>query len=301
MKSDNISTVLDTVRTLFSKHNIESADLDAQIIIEYVLEKERVFLLSHPDTPVSSEDCLRIDSLAARRAAGEPVAYLTGHKEFYGYDFIVDNNVLIPRPETEYLVEKGLEFLAARSNKNNVILDMGTGSGCIAISLAKSLRLSATPPLRHLFCATDISEKALENAKKNAKNNLTIEQLSNLHFLRSDLFSSTKLPNKFDLILANLPYVPKVRAEDLGLRSEDERATDFEPQSAIFAEDNGAAIIKEFLKQGESRLEKNGTILLELDPRNSLEIEQFAKKLYPDRKISLVKDYAGHDRYLEIK
>ena len=122
MKSDNISTVLDTVRTLFSKHNIESAELDAQIIIEYVLEKDRVFLLSHPDAPVSSEDCLRIDSLAARRAAGEPIAYLTGHKEFYGYDFQVDKNVLIPRPETEYLVEKGLEFLAARSNKNNCLL-----------------------------------------------------------------------------------------------------------------------------------------------------------------------------------
>jgi len=297
MKSKTISTIIHCTRELFSTNNIESADLDAQIIITHVLRKDRIFLLSHPDTPVSEEECLEIDSLAKRRISGEPIAYLTGKKEFYGYDFFVDRNVLIPRPETEYLIEKGIEFLKFRNSKiaksQNVVLDLGTGSGCIIVSLAKSLRHSGTLPRRPLFYATDISEKALEVAKKNAENNLTIEQLSNLRFLQSDLFSNPLLPDKFDLILANLPYVPHNAEEQENLK--------FEPKSAIFADDNGSSIIKEFLKQAKSRLNENGLTLVELDPRNALEIKNFAEKLYLNRTIKLTKDYAGHDRYLEIK
>jgi len=347
MKSNTICTVLDNVRKLFAKHNIESAVLDAQIIIEHVLEKDRVFLLSHPDTPVSNKDCLRIDSLAARRAVGEPIAYLTGKKEFYGYDFFVNKNVLIPRPETEHLVESATKYLNLRIKNSLKIIDIGTGSGCIVVSLIKSLSHSASQPLRHLFYATEISAEALEVAKMNSAHLLfdSVKQVENagnefstssnnkslichseepknlrrsfadtqddnsetqddkrtVHFLESDLFLNPELPEKFDLILANLPYVPKVRTEDLGLRTQEEKATDFEPQSAIFAEDNGASIIKNFLEQGESKLDKNGMMILELDPRNAKEIENFAKETYPNRKVKLTKDYAGHDRYLEIK
>jgi release factor glutamine methyltransferase len=291
MKSNKISTVLHRTRELFSTNNIESASLDAQIILEHVLGKDRAFLLSHPETPVSREECLEIDSLTTRRVSGEPIAYLTGKKEFYGYDFIVNRNVLIPRPETDYLIENALEYLKLENDKiiksQNVILDLGTGSGCVAISLALELAKKYDDS-KYDIVATDISAEALEVAERNAK----VHKV-NVNFLESDLLSNPLLPDKFDLILANLPYVPN--------NSEEQEKLRFEPQSAIFAEDNGSSIIKEFLEQAKSRLNDSGLILVELDPRNAVEIQNFAEDLYQNRKIKLTKDLAGHDRYLEIK
>ncbi|MEI7791921.1 MAG: peptide chain release factor N(5)-glutamine methyltransferase [Candidatus Berkelbacteria bacterium] len=290
MKSKTICTILHCTRELFSTNNIESADLDAQIIIAHVLDKDRVFLFSHPNTPVSKEECLEIDSLAKRRVSGEPVAYLTGKKEFYGYDFFVNKNVLVPRPETEHLVERGLEFLKFRNSKiaksQNVVLDLGTGSGCIAISLA--LELTKKSSLKCEFYATDINSEALKIAKKNAKAYET-----DVNFLESDLFSNPLLPDEFDLILTNLPYVPHNVKEEENLK--------FEPKNAIFAKDNGSSIINEFLIQAKSRLNNDGLIIIELDPRNAKQIESFARETYQRKKIELIKDYAGHDRYLEIK
>lgn len=302
MKSNTIGVALNSTRELFLTNHIESAALDAQMILEYVLGKDRAFLLSHPELAIDEKERLQIDSLAARRVSGEPIAYLTGEKEFYGYNFHVDKNVLIPRPETEYLVESATKFLNSRiknslkiKNSKLKIIDMGTGSGCIAVSIALELHKLHELNNCEIF-ATDINKEALEAARRNEN-----EHQVNVNFLESDLFANSELPDKFDLILANLPYVPKVSAEDLGLRNWNEKATDFEPQSAIFAEDNGAAIIKEFLKQARSKLNDNGLIIIELDPRNAKKIELFAREQYQNHEIKLTKDYAGHDRYLEIK
>jgi len=134
------------------------------------------------------------------------------------------------------------------------------------------------------------SVKQVENANgefSTSSNNTT------LNFLQSDLFSSKKLPEKFDLILANLPYVPHNIYEQENLK--------FEPQSAIFADDNGSLIINEFLGQAKSRLSDDGLIMIELDPRNAKQIELVAREHYQNHEIQLVKDFAGHDRYLEIK
>lgn len=289
-----------------------SPDLDAQVIIADVLKKDKTFLPSHPEYQPSPVESAKIIRLLKRRQNGEPIAYITGHKEFYGLDFVVNKNVLIPRPETENLLEEALEILKFENDKmiklQNNVLDMGTGSGCIIISLAKYLStfyfLHSTK-----FYACDISKSALKVAKKNA-NRLLFEgkarelnsdkssrfRSNNIRFYHSNLFSNKMMPKKYDLIIANLPYVPK-KVESRKLKVE---SIDFEPQSAIFASDNGTATIKRFLDHSGEHLNKNGLILIELDPRNAIDLESYAKNLFPTAKIELKRDLAGMNRYLNI-
>ena len=185
---------------------------------------------------------------------------------------------------------------------------MGTGSGCLIISLAKELSNLSVLSSQFCFFASDISIKTLNVAKKNAKKilfeeenrelkNFSLCSNNNIKFFHSDLFSNRKLHKKFDVIIANLPYVPKeqissLRSQDLGIAHE--------PQSAIFADDNGTAIIIKFLEQSKKYLSKNGLILIELDPRNAIKLELFARKYYPKAKIQLERDLAGLLRYLII-
>jgi len=281
---------------------IKTAELDTKVLLKFVLENDETFLLMHPEMPLTNYQLEKLNKLVKKRLNNEPIAYLTGHKEFFGHDFLVNKNVLIPRPESEFLVEKSLEYLKLKiENCKLKILDMGTGSGCIIISLAleleKQLNNGTIEQLR--FFASDISKSALNVAKRNAKkllSNSTIQQYNNLRFYRSDLFSNHLLHKKYDLIIANLPYVP---SRDLGLGTCD--SIKFEPQDAIFANDNGSAIIKKFLIESKKYLNYDGVILLELDPRNADQIHNFAKKNFPAAIVKLKKDLAGLSRYLEIK
>jgi len=279
----------------------ETPELDARILITSVLKVDQTFLLSHPEFKPGESQKRKILDLVNKRSKSVPIAYLIGHKEFFGYDFLVDRRVLIPRPESEFLVEKALERIsnlearilndeAKIPNTQFKILDLGTGSGCIIISLIKPLPISY--PLLHTFYATDISKPALTVAKKNANfYGLT----KKIKFFHSNLFSNPRLPKKLDLIIANLPYVPKTRNKNNGLRTKD---IDFEPQDAIFADDNGSEVIKNFLIQVKDRINKNGLILIELDPRNAIEIKEAAENHFPSAQIELKKDLANFDRYL---
>lgn len=263
---------------------IKSAEIDAGILIEFVSKKSPEFLLTHPEFLLKSREVKKILNLVALRKTGTPIAYLTNKKEFFGFDFYVDERVLIPRPETEILVEKGLKFLKKLNTKTKTeslnVLDVGTGSGCIIISLATNCQLPTT-----IFTASDISSQALKVAKKNAK-----KHKAKIKFIKSDLFEN--IPKKYyDIILANLPYVPLGGSNDKEIK--------FEPQKAIFAEDNGSKIIKKFLIESKKYLRENGKIFIELDPRNANDILKFAKKVY--KKSSLEKDYSGLNRYLTIQ
>ncbi len=313
----NISHFYKKIVSEFASAGSPSPELDANVLIENVIGKDRTFLFSHPLEPLTNAQYYKLRRFVNRRKKGEPIAYITGHKEFYGLDFAVNKNVLIPRPETEFLVAKALEFLKRKSdelkNRKINILDIGTGSGCIIISIIKSFSALAFPPYARFFAA-DISRKALIIAKKNTKRllfdvgdqNLSSSYRSNnkIKFIDSDLFSNRLLRKKpaspaggFDIIIANLPYVPD-QTENRRLKFEN---IYFEPPSAIFAPDNGARTIKRFIDQSKSYINKNSLILIELDPRNAVGLEKYARKTYREAKIELKKDLAGLDRYLIIE
>lgn len=264
------------------KSGIKSAEIDTQILLEFVTKKSREFLLSHPEYELSAKEYESILKLVDRRKSIYPMAYITGQKEFFGIDFEVTPDVLIPRPETELLVENALDFLKARSCKPTAVLDIGTGSGNIIISIAKanSLKLTANS-----YFASDISVNALKVAKKNAKKHSVEKQIE---FIQSDLFENIK--GKFDLIIANLPYVP--------IDGSDDKEIKFEPQSAIFSKDNGTEIIKKFLDQTQDHINKEGLILVEVDPRNAIELKNYAIKLY--KSVELKKDFSGIYRVITI-
>lgn len=281
-KKMNIKSILQYSISRLQQAGIPTPELDATILVSFALKKDKGFLLTHPEYKLKIWPIFEINKLVNRRKKYEPIAYIIGKKEFFGHDFLVDKNTLIPRPETEFLVEAAVDTFGSLKT----VLDLGTGSGCIIISLIKALPSDYVQSSR--FYATDVSAQALKIAKTNAKTHGIENKIT---FLQSDLLQDEKLPEKFDLILANLPYVPVDGAE---------RGTEFEPRNAIFAEDNGTAVIKKFLSQAQNRLNKNGLILIELDPRNANEITQFAKNIFPTAKIELEKDLAQKDRYLRI-
>ena len=167
--------------------------LDAELILAHILGVERTFLHAHPDYGLKTDQEEQASQALRRRATGEPLAYITGAKDFYGRQFIVSRDVLIPRPETEALIE------VARRLARASILDVGTGSGCIAITLAKEL-----PGVR--VTAVDISDKALGIARENA-----LKHQAKVDFRHSDLLSGLDNAEKYALIVANLPYVDRKR------------------------------------------------------------------------------------------
>jgi len=315
-----IKTILSRATAELIRCGSDSARLDTKVLFEAAAQQDPTFLFSHPEAPMTNAAYQRFRRMIRRRKTGEPVAYILGHKEFYGNNFIVNKNVLVPRPETELLVDEALKIINnctqspkakfAKSEHKEIepcknlksrikVLDTGTGSGNIIISLAKELENkplnSLTNPQADLY-ATDISTKTLGVAKKNAALHGVKGQI---RFYCSDLLANQLLPKRFDLIIANLPYVPKeVKTQKSGSEMKD--GVDFEPDQAVFAEDNGTAIIKKFLNGAKDRLSPNGAILLELDPRNASDLEQYARKSFPTANIKLSKDLAGLDRILTI-
>ncbi len=258
---------LDKTTQYLRNADIHSARLDAEILLAHVLGVERTWLVAHGDEELESEQAKAFELLVKRRLAREPVAYLVGHKEFYGRDFIVTPDVLIPRPETEDLVDLTLESLHALQ-KNGVslrIIDVGTGSGCVGITLKlEQPELSVT--------LSDISPAALDIARQNAeKHNAKVE------FVHSDLLSSyAKIQNPkskiyFDLITANLPYV------DYAWQRSPE--TDHEPALALFAAHGGLELINKLIEQSTKVLTPNGYLLLEADPEQHASIIGFAENL----------------------
>lgn len=270
------------------KAGIKTFNLDVQILLEEIIAKDRAFTYSHPDFLITNTEYARFRRYIRRRKTGEPIAYILGHKEFYDLDFLVNKNVLIPRPETEQLVEWGIKYIKKQSTPSGeavTVLDIGTGSGCIVIALSVNSQLL---PVKYM--ATDISQKALAVAKKNVKK----INAQNITFLKSNLFYNPRLKSKvFDLIIANLPYVPYSTKID--------KSISLEPSDAIFANNNGTSIIKKFLDQAKDCIKKDGLILLELDPRNAMAIKNYAENYFPKAEIDLKKDLAGLNRYILIK
>lgn len=186
----------------------ETPRLDAEILLSHTLNKSREDILTHPEIKLDVNQIKAYKKLLVRRQTGEPIAYLVGYKFFYGLKFKVNHHTLIPRPETELMVEQALKNIVCDTDcqtKNTIILDVGTGSGAIIISLFKQLTIN-NKKLRIDFFATDISDNALRIAKQNAKNN----RIKSIAFLKSDLLNHRKIKRLFQqekplVILANLP------------------------------------------------------------------------------------------------
>lgn len=236
-----------------SAADIDSAQLDAQLLLSAVLYKPREYLLAHGERELSDTEVAQANKWLGRRINREPVAYILGHKEFYGRDFMVSPNVLIPRPESESIIEMLKEL------KPETIIDIGTGSGCLAISAKLEL------PDSHVI-ATDISEDALQMARQNA-NSLNAE----ITFVVSDLLSGIKTVTSAQpvTIIANLPYVDK------SWKASPE--TKFEPSQALFADDDGLHLIKKLILQASRKLRPGDNLVLEADKRQHKQMTKYTE------------------------
>ncbi len=283
--------------------NIPSAHLDAEVLLCYLLNVTKVTEVTNVTKEwIYANSAYRLPSTAYRkykkiiekRARYEPVAYITSKKEFYGLDFYVNNSLLIPRPETELLVEEVLK--AIRDMRYEIrfnIVDVGTGSGCIAISLAKKLAISNK---QLTIYATDISKKALEVAKLNAKKHNVQNRIT---FLQGDLLipvTSDKIQEtRIDIIVANLPYVKDQEMEKLpnGIKK-------YEPKTALYGGKEGLDYYKKLLYQIRKYLNKKVKIFLEISPYQTDLVKIIAKKYFPQGKIEIKKDYSRLDRIVLI-
>ncbi len=243
--------------TILSEKGSETPRLDAELLMCHLLKWEnRVKIYTEHNRPISPKEVENYRQLIIRRAKGEPVAYITGKKEFFGFSFKVTKNVLIPRPETELLVEKTVSLIKKSNRQHPLkIADVGTGSGCIIITIGK---LSQRPA--KLF-ATDISEKALTIARENAKiHNIDIS------FIKTDLL--TDLEENFSLIVSNPPYIPfKDERVDLNV-------TKYEPKTALYGGKKGTEIIEKLIKQSFKRLVEDGYLLIEIGDGQAQQVKE---------------------------
>lgn len=293
-----------TVKHLLTSVIIDQLDPhEAELLLAHTLGKPREFIVAHPEAKVGLFDYWKFKRLIHKRKKGVPIAYLTGYKEFYGLDFVVNRHVLIPRPETETLVDEIINHKSEIINQHTVFIDVGTGSGCIAIAVAKTIgKIKRLEDYK--IMGIDTSAKALKVARKNAeKHDVEIE------FLHGNLLDpflnnrTTRLParqveqlnNRTIFITANLPYLTDAQYHD-------EPTIQHEPKSALVAHDHGLSLYRELLQQifelASKKILKycNIIILFEIDPSQSQQITALIYRLFPSAKVEIKKDLAGRDR-----
>jgi release factor glutamine methyltransferase len=259
----------------------DTPGLDAQVLLAHVLKQPRTWILAHPQFELTPEQRREIEASIKRLLDGEPLPYVLGHWEFYGLDFIVTPDVLIPRPETELLVETAQKWLESNPAPRRAA-DIGTGCGCIAISMAVH-----TPDLHIL--ATDISAAALQVAQRNA---IKHQVDSSISFAQCDLFP----PNRqtFDLICANLPYIPSEILKNLSVYQS-------EPSLALEGGPQGLTPIRRLLQNAAERLTGGGLMLLEIEASQGEPAAAEARANLPSASIEVLADLAGRDRLLKIE
>lgn len=261
---------------------------DVQVLLGHVLDVERASLYAHPERRLTSEHEQHFFGLIERRKQSEPVAYLIGHQEFYSLDFLVDKRVLIPRPETELLVERALNIIGEmfKLGRQPIVADIGTGSGAIPITLAVQ-----EPRLSYLY-ASDISVDALALARLNCQRHCVEQRVRLLH---GDLLAP--LPEPVDLLTANLPYVG---TDEMHLLPPDVR--EHEPHLALFSGHQGLDLLHRFLVEAQQpgKLQPDAVLLLEIGYQQRETLTHLLQELWPQASATFEKDYAGHDRLLRI-
>ncbi len=286
MNMPQVSALLAQVVSQLSSVS-NTPELDARVLLAQILDKPRTWLTAHPETPLTRSQLTTVEKAVSRLEAGEPLPYVLGHWEFFGLDLEISADVLIPRPETELMVERAIAWLMA-TRERRTIADVGTGSGCIAIAIAKSI------PNAKLM-ATDISRPALEVARRNARRHNVAGRID---FIQCDLLPPhppDPLPTDlhFDLICANLPYIPTRTLQGLDVYGR-------EPTLALDGGADGLDIIRRLLRIAPEWLAPGGMILLEIEASQGMSAVSLAYDVFDKVEIRLHQDLAGHDRLLEI-
>jgi release factor glutamine methyltransferase len=283
-----------TIGEIINKYKGNLDYLDIEILIAHSLDKTREFVLTYPDQAITKLQETKIKKCIARRSTGEPIAYIIGHKEFYGLDFIVNKYTLVPRPETELMVELAVQNVECEM-QDATIIDIGTGSGCIIISIANKLKKNTK------YYASDISEEALKIAKKNAAANGVGEKIKFLHGnLLEPLLKAKKLMSKKLFITANLPYLSK---EIYATAPIDVKK--FEPKSALYSGQAGLAHYHELLLQIKKMIsvapcELQVTGFFEISPEQKTLVTKLIKNIFSNAKIEFKKDLANKWRICKI-
>ena len=240
----NLDNTINKASQILKNHNIHSHELDAQIILSNIMGVKRESLIANNEINISKKIMEKYDSAIKRRIKKEPVAYIIGKKEFWSEDFMVNHGTLIPRPETELLIYKIINFF---KNKKINILDIGTGSGCILLSILKELNFSRG-------IGIDISAKAIQMAKVNSKN-LNLFYRSKFKVIDLNKFNI----GKYDLIVSNPPYIP---SRDIKNLSKD--ITNYEPLTALNGGSDGLDLIKKVIYKSNHLLKREGLLALEI-------------------------------------
>ncbi len=276
----NCRQALARVRNTLADDNIEDASLEGEIILRHVLGISRAQLYADLDIDLSPGQEKSLNQLLERRRHGEPSAYITGHREFFGLDFNVGSDVLIPRPESELLVEKALEL--ARDRTIATIADIGTGCGAIAISLAVNLPGA-------IVYATDVSPATLQVARTNCRRH-GIE--GRVVLLQGNLLEPLKKP--VDLIVANLPYIREADIPRTGPVS-------YEPMLALNGGKDGLDIIRVMCHQAGEKLDKAGSLLLEIGEGQAEYVTEILREVFHAGSIDIHRDLAGIERVVRLR
>ncbi len=255
-------------------------DLDARLLLGHLLGVSQTYLIAYGERLLSAEEESRYRALIKRARQKEPIPYLIGHAPCFGLEFQVTPDVLIPRPETEQLLDLALAWAKPRQPLNAV--DVGTGSGCIAVCLAAHLPQATVQ-------AVDISPGALAVARHNAQQHVE----GRIQFHQGDLL--TPIQGDLDLIVANLPYITESEWTML-----DDGVKLYEPEVALKGGDDGLDLIRNLLRQAKSKLNPGGAIFLEIGWKQGSDCQQVAQAYFPAAQTEMVSDYAGNDRIVVV-
>lgn len=262
-----VRRILDWTVAYLKEHGSDTPRLDAEILLAHARNCPRIQLYTQYDTPLTDSQRSTMRDLVRRRAAAEPVAYLVGHKEFFSLDVLVNRHVLIPRPDTETLVMTALDTVRERASSANSggpdspadILELGTGSGCIAVALAKNLPFARVT-------AVELSPEAIQVARSNMERHQLAEQIT---LLEGDLFAPVGGGRRFDVIVSNPPYVCREELEQL-----DPDVRDHEPHHALDGGPDGLDVIRRIVAESPDYLKKQGWLMLELSSEQASTVRQ---------------------------
>ena len=265
----------------FENKSLENPRLEIEIFLQHILDCKKIDLYINFENEVSAPDLNTLKGYIKRRLRNEPSQYIVGKSNFYGRNFYVDNNVLIPRPETEILINACIEFLSMKDNPE--IIDIGTGSGCIGITLAKEIPSSNV-------IAIDCSEEALAVAEKNAKN----IGIKNIDFVKSDFLKQT-IDLRADLLVSNPPYIPK---EDISNLMADVK--EYEPSKALTDDLDGLEFYRAFSKKIDPMIKIDGALIVEVGKdKHPLKAKKIFEK-FGHANIEMINDYNGDIRVLKV-
>ena len=267
----------------FEASDVGSPRMNAETLLMFVLGVNRAYLYAHPERELTPEEQARYDEVVAQRSSGVPSQYIIGHQEFWGLDFVVTPAVLIPRPETEHLVETVLDF--ARGVERPKIVDVGTGSGCIALALAHELKGAEV-------YAVDLSADALEIARANAAR---LQLDGRVKFLRSDVLAGMAGVHDFDFVVSNPPYVGNNEADKV-----QRSVFEYEPRMAVFSGESGLDVIRPLIEQAHDALKPGGWLAMEIGySMRDMVLELLGPTMWDD--IRVVPDLQGIPRVIAAR